>query len=295
MEFPDSRAHVRFIPLPRVHAIPLIREVDGSLLDLLGALAPGEWDRRAGRTWTVRDVAAHLLDTSLRRLSLDRDRQPPPTGEHAVRTFTELVDFLDDLNATWIAAARRLSPATIVDLLAHVQPQVTAHFETLDPDAAAPFPVSWAGEDADKAWLDVAREYTEKWHHQQQIREAVGAPGIDTPHFLAPLLGTFARALPRAYEEAAAPPGTTVLATVPDVDGCSWLLERTAGRWRLRTPDPAVPAAAAVRVPAATARRVFTASIDAAHALRAATTEGPDALTSPFFRTVAVMRHGTAR
>lgn len=282
------------MPLPRVHAVPLIREVDESLIEVLRALAPEDWDRPAGRTWTVRDAAAHLLDTSLRRLSLDRDHQPPPTGEHSVTSFSELVDFLDDLNATWIAAAKRLSPATIVDLLGHVQPQVTAYFETLDPDAAAPFPVSWAGEDADKAWLDVAREYTEKWHHQQQIRDAVGAPGIDTPRLLAPLLGTFARALPRAYEETAAPPGTTVLVAAPDVDGCAWLLERAGGRWRLRAPDAAAPAAATVSVPAATARGVFTASIAHAAARKSATVIGPDALTDPFFRTIAVMSHGTA-
>jgi hypothetical protein len=33
--------------------------------------------------------------------------------------------------------------------------------------------VAWAGEAESKNWFHVARDYSEKWHHQQQIREAV--------------------------------------------------------------------------------------------------------------------------
>jgi hypothetical protein len=53
----------------------LLREVDGRLLELLGSLRADEWDlATVAPEWRVRDVAAHLLDSVLRKLSLVRDR-----------------------------------------------------------------------------------------------------------------------------------------------------------------------------------------------------------------------------
>jgi hypothetical protein len=46
--------------------------------------------------------------------------------------------------------------------------------------------VSWAGPDTSPAWLDIARDYTEFWVHQQQIRDAVDRPGADRPQLLHP-------------------------------------------------------------------------------------------------------------
>ncbi|HEX3202686.1 MAG TPA: hypothetical protein VHW42_12245 [Actinomycetes bacterium] len=42
-------------------------------------------------------------------------------------------------------------------------------------------PVSWVGPDPAPNWLDVAREYSERWTHQQQIRDAAEIPGRDGP------------------------------------------------------------------------------------------------------------------
>ena len=52
----------------------LLRRVDEKLIDLLRSLASEEWDlETAAPRWKVRDVAAHLLDTTLRKLSMVRD------------------------------------------------------------------------------------------------------------------------------------------------------------------------------------------------------------------------------
>ena len=52
----------------------LLRKVDARLLELLASLRPEEWDLdTVAPAWKVRDVAAHLLDTVLRKLSLARD------------------------------------------------------------------------------------------------------------------------------------------------------------------------------------------------------------------------------
>ena len=52
----------------------LLSKVDEKLIELLASLTLDEWDHpTVAASWTVRDVAAHLLDTSLRKLSLVRD------------------------------------------------------------------------------------------------------------------------------------------------------------------------------------------------------------------------------
>lgn len=43
-------------------------------------------------------------------------------------------------------------------------------------------PVEWAtGSDPAPAWLDIAREYMERYIHQRQIRDATGRPGLGIP------------------------------------------------------------------------------------------------------------------
>jgi hypothetical protein len=56
-------------------------------------------------------------------------------------------------------------------------PIVDAYFASLDLDSLGG-PVSWAGPEAAPVWFGVAREYTERRHHQQQIRDATGRPPL---------------------------------------------------------------------------------------------------------------------
>ena len=52
----------------------LLHRVDEKLVDLLDSLELSEWDLQTiAPLWKVRDVAAHLLDTVLRKLSMVRD------------------------------------------------------------------------------------------------------------------------------------------------------------------------------------------------------------------------------
>ena len=78
-------------------------------------------------------------------------------------------------------------------------------------------------------WFDVARELTERWHHQQQIRDAVGRPPL-YERYLAPVIDTFVRALPYTYRDVDAPEGTTI---VLRIDDAAWSLVREAIAWQL--------------------------------------------------------------
>ncbi len=78
-------------------------------------------------------------------------------------------------------------------------PLLYQHFKALPPFEPAGVSVAWAGEAQSFNWFDIAREYTEKWLHQQHIREAVSRPVLAERRWLHPVLDTFMRALPYTY------------------------------------------------------------------------------------------------
>jgi len=156
---------------------------------LLRGLKDEDWQKPTlARAWRVRDVAAHLLETQLRRLSGHRDGQ-------RLTPDRPLIDFINHLNATWIALAQRFSPRVIVDLLDVTGHTFAAFIATLPLHERAYIPVSWAGENESENWMDIGREYTEWWHHQMQIRDAVGAPLLLDARWFAPLLELSVRAI----------------------------------------------------------------------------------------------------
>jgi hypothetical protein len=120
----------------------------------------------------------------------------PAKPDGPVETYADLVGYLNRLNAEWITATRRVSPPLLIDLLEHTGGQLARLFLELDPGAPAIFPVAWAGEERSANWFDIAREYTERWLQQQQIRDAVGAPGLTARPWMHPVLVPFVRALP---------------------------------------------------------------------------------------------------
>jgi uncharacterized protein (TIGR03083 family) len=171
-------------PILTTHLFAPLHE---ELMALLRGLTAEEWNApTVAGAWTVKDVAGHLLDTNLRRLSFHRDAlQPPP--------FTSFAD----INQNGVAFMRRLSPAMLIDQLDRYGRELSAFFETLDPFAAAKWNVSWAGEETSENWFDIAREFTERWHHQQQIRDAVGREPLY--QYLGVVVDTFVRAVPYNY------------------------------------------------------------------------------------------------
>src|ERR1700744_4532712 len=93
----------------------LLRKVDEKLIELLRSLEPAEWDlQTVAPLWKVRDVAAHLLDTPLRKLSLVRDRCHVEAPE--IRSPQDLIAFVNRLNREGVAVYRRLSPSVLIQM-----------------------------------------------------------------------------------------------------------------------------------------------------------------------------------
>jgi uncharacterized protein (TIGR03083 family) len=257
-------------PLLTAHLFPTL---DARLIGLLRSLAPDEWELQTiAPGWNVKDVAAHLLDTQLRKLSFGRDGYTPPP---AIASDRDLVSFIDRLNAEGVTVYRRLSPAVLTAWMEQTSREAASYYASLDPFASARFGVSWAGESVSPNWFDVARELTERWHHQQQIRLALGEPAdveqhpsahaarrlraIMTPELYHPVLDCFMRALPFHYRSMSSPPGTAIRIHVSGDCGGDWHLDRGDG-WLLAS-EPVGTIVATVAIPQDIAWRIFTKGI----------------------------------
>jgi uncharacterized protein (TIGR03083 family) len=276
-------------PVEPIFVADLFGELHKELLALLKSLSDEDWYKpTAAGSWLVRDIAAHLLDSDIRRLSFQRDGAPQLPPDKPIESYGDLVGFLNQLNADWIKAAKRISPQLLIEFLSLTGAQVAALLKSVDPFAPALFSVAWAGEETSLHWFDVAREYTEKWHHQQLIRDAVGAPPLYSRKWLHPVLDAFVRALPRSYSGARAAEGAKVALTITGEAGDEWTLAREGDAWRLYT-GPSADADCRIRLDQDTAWRLMTKGLTRHEAVKRIEITGDAKLAEPLLNTLAVM------
>jgi hypothetical protein len=226
------------------------------------------------------------LDTPLRKLSMVRDSCYVEAV--TIRSQQDVIALVNRLNAEGVKVYRRLSPAVLIDMMKMACEQ-SAHFhESLDPLAPAAFAVSWAGEETSLNWFDTARELTERWHHQQQIRLATNRPGIMTPELYYPVLDCFVRGLPHVYRAVDAPIGTAVLLEISGECGGQWFLAKKSAGWDFVRASPG-EFAARVTIPQELAWRLFTKGIDRDSARKQITLEGNRALGEKVLDLVAIV------
>lgn len=277
-------------PLEPIDAAPLLQPLHRKLVELLESLSPDDWHRPTVCIgWQVRDVAAHLLDTDLRRLSFQRDGSGPPEPSQPIEDYDGLVGFLNELNAQWVTAFRRLSPRVLTEMIEIFGARAAAFVASLPPEETARFPVAWAGDETSPNWFDVAREYTEKWHHQQQIRDAVEAPGLFGRRWLHPVLDTFIRGLPHVYRRLEASDGATVVVEILGEAGGTWTLRRGTDGWRLYAGLPEGAPATHVRLDQDVAWRLFTKGLSRDAALPRLEFRGDRRLGEGVLELLAVM------
>ena len=269
-----------------VIATPLFRPERDALLALLESLEPDQWDAPtvcAG--WSAKDIAAHLVADDLGCIS--RGVHNYGASFFAGDDWNELLAFINRQNEDWVAAMRRLSPQLIIELLRFSADRVIPYFTSADVYAIGN-PVDWAGPGPAPIWLGVAREFTERWLHQQQIRDAVAAPPLDDPALLHPVLDTFLRALPHTYRDVVAPHGTHVQLRITGDAGGAWSLVMHEGAWGLYD-DVSRPPDATASLDQDAAWRLFTKGISKDQALASARIQGDRALALPAFDTVSII------
>ena len=263
----------------------LFGEVRRELVSLLKGLRCEEWTLPTAATkWNVKDVALHILGGDLGNLSRRRDGFSLPAD---LASYEKLVAFINEINALWVAAGERMSARLLIDLTEHVGKQADEYFAGLDPYAMGAA-VSWAGDGPMPVWFDVAREYTERWHHQQQIRDATGRPGLYERRLFEPVLDTFVRGLPHTFRDVQATSGIVVQLNVTGALQKTWTLVRDDGSWKLfdgadQRKD------AAVALAAEDAWKIFTRGIRGGEAERRAELSGDRRLAEKVLQMVSVI------
>ncbi|MGI5488353.1 maleylpyruvate isomerase family mycothiol-dependent enzyme [Microtetraspora malaysiensis] len=270
---------------PVIDVRPLFPRERQAMLDLLRALDPADWARpTVCPGWDVHDVAGHVLNDYMRRLSGSRDGY----GGAVFGDGETLPAFLARTNEEFVQATRQLSPQLLIELLEHLGPLLDAVWATHDPEAPAGLNVSWAAVDVDSpAWLDIGREYTEFWSHQQQVRDAVSRPGATEPELMAPVLDVFARALPYALRRHDRPEGTAAHLEVLGPAGGRWSAAWRGGRWRLATPGD--EPTARVSMDQDTFWRLATRGITVEEARRRSESSGDPEITAAMTTLLAVI------
>src|SRR5437588_9669554 len=273
-------------PLEPIIVSDLFEPVLNSLLDLLSGLSSDDWSKpTVCPRWSVKDIASHLLGGEIGILSRKRDGYAY-SGDTSM-SWEELVVLINRLNDTWVKAASRMSPRVLCELMKLTGEQVCDYFKSLDPFAIGD-PVDWVGPAPAPVWLDLAREYTERWHHQQQIRDAVGKPGLKERKFFAPVLDAFVRALPRTYRSINANASTLVALTITGNSGGRWFLLREDDSWNLYTNiERAVDAELVVDEDIAW--RLFTRGVTKEEALQGARLIGDESLAMKALEMVSVI------
>jgi uncharacterized protein (TIGR03083 family) len=267
----------------------LFRPVSTELVALLNTLPSDGWQRPTiAGSWAVRDVLAHLVDLTFRRLSFHRDRMAPPPPPRPIASERDFVDFINGSNGLWIDASRRFSPRVLTDLFALGSRDLADWFEALPLEAPALFGVSWAGEQTSEGWFDVGREFVELWHHQEQIRMAVGAPSLADPRYLGAVLAIAVRGVAHAYRERDARPGDSVVIEVTGKAGGTWTLLREGTSWHLHGGEPAT-ATTRVRLQEAWAWKLFCHAVKDDAAAGEVQIDGDRSLGEPLFRARAVI------
>jgi hypothetical protein len=142
--------------------------------------------------------------------------------------------------------------------------------------------------------MDVGREYTERWHHQMQIRDAVAAPPtlLDARWYW-PLLDLSVRALSMSYAAVDAAPGTAVtfvVAAAPDGPDAgegfrAWTVVRERGLCEGEVAD----AASVVRATADAAWRLLYNALPAPVLPPALVVDGDRRLAEPLLRARSVV------
>jgi uncharacterized protein (TIGR03083 family) len=264
--------------------LDLFPEERAELLGVISCLSIEQWHApTACEGWNVKDVVAHLLGVELAKISRARD------GYYATEPLQdeELGTFLNRINDEWVVAMRRFSPAVLYELLDESGVAFFKWLETVNLHAPGPA-IAWAGQEPRPVWLDVAREYTERWHHQQHIREAVGADGLTDPHFMAPALATFVWSLPESVREANADEGAVVHVHISGPSGGDWVIKRQRGRWDLFAGSVDI-AEARVVLDEDVAWRLFTNGITRTEAAKYVQIEGDTDLGQRILHAVAII------
>jgi hypothetical protein len=234
----------------------------------------------------VRDLAVHLLGDDFSFLSRNRDADRNSTLD-SMPDWDSFIRELDAHNERWVRAGSFLSLRLVAELLETTGAMMSEFLEGMDLSALGEI-VSWAGPDPAPWWLVAGREFTERWVHHQQIRDALDRPGLNGPSFVGPILATAMHGVPRAYRDVDAAEDTIVAIDITGRAGFSWAVRRDSEGWRLYE-GLTREAGTRLAMDQDTAWRFLMGMMSTSEARPRVTIEGETAYAEPFFNAVSAI------
>lgn len=286
---PSQKVHLKMRYEEPIKTVSLIPALDGLLIEILNTLTPEDWKRQTlARGWTIKDVAAHLLDGNLRSLSSSRDDHFEE-GLPFMNSNADVIAYLNRINNEFVSVMKKISPQLLIELLVLTNTLFADHLQQLDPFAKSLYPVGWAGESESQNWFDIARQYTEKWHHQQQIRTAVGEEKkLFAPMLFLPYLQTSMMALPFHLKDLHANDGEAISITIEGDQPHTWRLIRLNQQW-LFTKKEDHKSLCQINMHQDLAWRMFSKEIPKAELLHKVVIAGDHSIADKLLEVVAVM------
>lgn len=219
--------------MKQIETLHLFPKLTEEFLKLLREIEPSDWLKPSpikGRT--VKDLVSHVIDGSLRNISMQRDNFMDNSNIPNINSYDDLINHIQKLNTDWMNVSKRLSPEILIDFLEYSDKEFYEFIKSKNPKGKAIFSVAWAGESESENWFDTAREYTEKWHHQMQIRLALDKQILLDTEYSEPLYDTFMIALPHLYREFSNfENGTKIKISLTGKLNKSWIIEWQTDKW----------------------------------------------------------------
>ena len=129
-------------------------EVTEKLLHLLNSLTDEQWNNSTCYPdWKVKDIVAHLLQTGISRLSIQRDTNFRGMEQRSI-SFSDLSEMIDQMNSKWSEVFSIVSPRVLSDLVTTIEQQLAEFIQTRNLETEACFPVAWAGQDVSENWFE---------------------------------------------------------------------------------------------------------------------------------------------
>ena len=218
--------------MPPVLVNDLFADERKALLDLFASLTDTEWAAPTVCTgWTVRDIGLHLLGDDAGIIKLSETKTPSAVSGKQ-NTWEEKVNAVNEGNGRWVEATERITKSLLIEFLKITGEVTLKYFQSRDLYALGRS-VSWAGPEPAPVWLDIAREYTERWIHQQQIRDAINKPGLKDKKFMGPVITAFMRSFLRVIPKANVENGTIIKVNITGDAGLECFPVKENGMWKL--------------------------------------------------------------
>jgi uncharacterized protein (TIGR03083 family) len=278
------------IKINKIEIVPLFPIERQKLLELLRNLSPDQWNKETICTgWSIKDIVQHLLKDDIGVISRKRDGYKiPNSSKMDFKSQEDFVTYINSANQAWVEISRTFSPKLLIDLLEQTGNWLNAYWETIDLDKVESR-VSWIGEDLLPNWFNVAREYTERWLHQMQIREASDAPLLYDPELFHPLIQCYMLSLPLAYKDVLTDIGNKIKFTVEGDSGGTWELQRIEAEWCLSELEPIGPYQAEITIDQDSLWRHLSRGIQFDDLLTKVKSTGDQNLVKPFFKAISII------